>query len=122
MKNFISWFEIPALDISRAMNFYGKVLDIELELTDMHGIQMAFFPMDGQNVSGALVSGPDYAPSEKGVMIYLNAGDDLQPFLDRAEQAGGQIYVPKTEISPEMGYFAIFRDSEGNTMAFHSNN
>lgn len=107
--------------MARAMKFYGNVLEIELEITDMQGIQMAFFPMDGQNVSGALVAGPDNSPSAGGILVYLNAGDDLQPYLDRAADAGAHIIVPKTEISPEMGYFAVFSDSEGNTMAFHSN-
>jgi predicted enzyme related to lactoylglutathione lyase len=28
--------------------------------------------------------------------------------------------VPKTEINPEIGYFALFIDPEGNKMGLHS--
>ena len=33
---------------------------------------------------------------------------------------GGQIIVPKTEMGPEMGFFAIFSDTEGNKLGLHS--
>jgi predicted enzyme related to lactoylglutathione lyase len=32
--------------------------------------------------------------------------------------AGGQIIVPKTEISPEYGFMAVFIDTEGNRIGF----
>jgi predicted enzyme related to lactoylglutathione lyase len=34
--------------------------------------------------------------------------------------AGGKIVAPKTEISPEHGYMALFIDTEGNRVALHS--
>jgi uncharacterized protein len=40
--------------------------------------------------------------------------------LDKVEAAGGKIVVPKTEISPEHGYMAVFLDTEGNRIALHS--
>jgi hypothetical protein len=36
------------------------------------------------------------------------------------EEAGGYIVMPKTIISEEDGYFAIFIDSQGNKLALHS--
>jgi predicted enzyme related to lactoylglutathione lyase len=83
---------------------------------------MAFFQTDGSNVSGALVQGEDYSPSKEGALVYLNGGDNLGNVLDKVEKAGGKAIVPKTRISPEMGYFAIFFDSEGNKIALHSIN
>jgi len=50
----------------------------------------------------------------------LNGNPDVQIILDRIEAAGGQILVPKTEISPEYGHMAVFLDSEGNRIALHS--
>lgn len=120
MKNFISWFEIPSTDFTRAVKFYKQVLGIEITEIDMHGTKMGLFPGDGKNVSGAIVNGDDYKPSGDGVMIYLNAGEDLQPTLDRVKKHGGTVIVPKTMISPEMGHFAIFLDPENNKMALHS--
>jgi len=44
----------------------------------------------------------------------------VQVVLDRIEKAGGKIIVPKTQISPEHGYMAVFIDTEGNRIALHS--
>ena len=38
----------------------------------------------------------------------------------RVEAAGGTVYQPKTQISPEHGYMAVFIDTEGNRVALHS--
>ncbi|MES2679502.1 MAG: VOC family protein [Bacteroidota bacterium] len=120
MKNLINWFEIPAKDFNRAIGFYKGILGLEIQEADMFGSKMGFFPSDGKNVSGAIVKGDDYAPSMEGVTIYLNGGEDLQTILDKVENSKGKIIVPKTQISPEMGYFAMFIDTEGNKLALHS--
>ena len=120
MENLINWFEIPATDCSRAVSFYKAVLGLEIEETEMFGTKMGFFPTDGKNVSGAIVQGEDYKPSADGVVAYLNGGNDLQNVLDKVEINNGKIIVPKTQISPEMGYFGMFIDTEGNKMAVHS--
>lgn len=83
---------------------------------------MGFFPSDGTNVSGAIVLGEDYIPVKNGVLAYLNGGSNLQVVLDKIEINHGMVLVPKTQISPEMGYFAMFLDTEGNKMALHSTN
>ncbi len=120
MENIINWFEIPATDIGRAIAFYNAILGTDIRETEMFGTRMGFFPTDGKNVSGAIVQGEDYAPSTDGVLAYLNGGKDLQEVLDRVTGNNGKIIVPKTQISPDMGYFGIFIDTEGNKMAVHS--
>ena len=120
MENLINWFEIPATDFSRAVSFYKAILGLEIKEAEMFGSKMGFFPTDGTNVSGAIVQGEDYQPSTDGVVAYLNGGDDLQTVLDKVESNNGKVIVPKTPISPEMGYFGMFIDSEGNKMAVHS--
>lgn len=120
MENLISWFEIPATDFSRAVSFYKSVLGLDIKETEMFGTKMGFFPSDGKNVSGAIVQGEDYKPSTDGVLVYLNGGNDLQTVLDKIEKNKGKVIVPKTQISPEMGYFGMFIDTEGNKMAVHS--
>lgn len=122
MDNLINWFEIPAADFNRSVKFYKQVLGADIEETEMFGMKMGFMPTDGANVSGAVVQGEGYTPSADGAVIYLNGGDDLQPMLGRVESAGGKVIVPKTQISPEIGYFAMFIDTEGNKMALHSKN
>jgi uncharacterized protein len=120
MENLISWFEIPAKDFKRAVGFYQGILGMEVHETEMFGTKMGFFPSDGKNVSGAIVQGEDYQPSAQGITLYLNGGNNLQPVLDKVGKNGGKVLVPKTQISPEMGYFAMFTDTEGNKLALHS--
>lgn len=120
MDNLVNFFEIPASDFTRAVGFYGGVLGVEINEAEMFGTKMGFLPSNGTNVSGAIVAGEDHKPSSDGVTVYLNGGEDLQVSLDKVEGAGGHVIVPKTQISPEMGYFAMFIDTEGNKLALHS--
>jgi predicted enzyme related to lactoylglutathione lyase len=122
MKNMINWFEIPVSNIDRATAFYANILDCELQQAEMMGMKMAFLPADESAVSGALVQGEDCNPSTSGALVYLNGGNDLQTTANRVEAAGGKLIVPKTQISPEFGFFALFIDTEGNRIGLHSMN
>jgi predicted enzyme related to lactoylglutathione lyase len=59
-------------------------------------------------------------PTGEGTLVYLNGGKDLRVVLQRVEPAGGKILQEKTLVAPDLGYFAIFRDTEGNRVALHS--
>lgn len=120
MKSYISMFEIPATDISRAINFYQALLDIKIEKMNVEGMQMGILPYQGQMVHGVIIQADGYKPSSDGVTMYLNAGENLQVVLDRVEKNGGQIILPKTAHADESGYFAMFLDTEGNKMALNS--
>jgi len=122
MKCYLSMFEIPATDISRAVNFYEALLDIKIEKMDVEGMQMGILPYEGQMVTGVIIQADGYKPSADGVLLYLNAGKNLQAALDIVDKHGGQIILPKTAHADESGYFALFIDSEGNKMALSSPN
>lgn len=120
MKSFVSIFEIPATDLSRAVEFYQEILAISIERMDFPGMEMGVFPYEEQIVTGVIMKGEGYQPAADGVTLYLNGGEDLQIILDKVEKLGGQIIIPKTPHADESGYFAIFLDSEGNKMGLHS--
>jgi predicted enzyme related to lactoylglutathione lyase len=122
MKSYISMFEIPATDISRAVNFYQAILDISIETMEVEGMQMGILPYEGQMVTGVIIKADGYTPSADGVTLYLNGGDNLQIILDKVEKNNGKIVMPKTAHADGSGYFAIFLDSEGNKMALNSPN
>ena len=122
-KNAVSWFEIPTANLDRAQKFYETIFQCSLVSMDLPNIKMRMFPMEDQmGVGGAIVdSGGFHKPSAiKGVLLYLNGNPDVQNVLDKIEAAGGKILVPKTQISPEYGYMAVFIDTEGNRVALHS--
>tara|TARA_R110002049_G_scaffold115795_7_gene267967 strand:+ start:2222 stop:2716 length:495 start_codon:yes stop_codon:yes gene_type:complete len=120
MKSHISIFEIPAMDISRAVNFYQVILGITIEKMEMPGMEMGIFPYEEQMVTGVIMKGEGYKPSADGVTIYLDGGDNLQTILDKVERNGGKIIVPKTAHADESGFFALFLDTEGNKLGLHS--
>ena len=124
MNNAISWFEIPSTDLDRAAKFYETIFGISMIPMDFSKIKMRMFPLDDMmtGVGGAIVdSGGFHKPSaSEGPLIYLNGNPDVQNVLDKVEAAGGQIVLPKTEISPEYGNMAVIIDTEGNRIGLHS--
>lgn len=123
MKKIVSIVEIPTADFARAAAFYQAILDITIENVEMDGILMGAFPSgDDEGVFVQLIHGTGYEPSANGAIVYLNGGDDLQVIADKIEVNGGKIIVPKTPIGPELGYFALFTDTEGNKLGLHSPN
>ena len=124
MKNAIAWFQIPVIDMERAVKFYGTILSANLKITDAMGARIAILPheREGGAVGGALYSGEGYTPSSKGTLVLLNAGDDLGVVLSKVEEAGGKVELPKTAIYGGNGFLARFIDSEGNRVGLHSKN
>lgn len=122
LNSHIALFEIPATDITRAISFYEAILDITIEKMEIPGMEMGVFPYENQAVSAVIMKGEGYIPSTDGVTVYLNAGDDLQVALDKVEENGGEILVPKTAHADESGFFALFIDSEGNRLGLNSPN
>ncbi len=122
LKSYVSIFEIPATDISRAIDFYQAILDITIEKMEFPEMQMGILPYEGQMVTGVIIKAEGYKPSANGVTIYLNGGANLQTILDKVEKNGGEIQVPKSLHADESGYYAIFIDSEGNKIGLHSPN
>ena len=122
-SNALNWFEIPAKDIARAKTFYEKVFSISMhDLGEMMGMKMMGFPAEMGNgkLSGALVQSQMHIPSETGPVIYLNANPSIQKIIDQIETAGGKVVMPKTQISPEIGFMAFFIDTEGNKLGLHA--
>jgi len=120
MQNSIHWVEIPTTNIERAVGFYNNLLSIEMKVMEVMSMKTAFFPHTAETQSGGcLMQGPNYIPSNKGTLIYLSAGENLQTALDRVDAAGGTIVLPKTSIGAN-GYMAHILDTEGNKVGLYS--
>ncbi|MEZ4796261.1 MAG: VOC family protein [Flavobacteriaceae bacterium] len=117
----VVWFEIPVSDMNRAKKFYETVFNIEINVVDFGGLLMGWFPDRGEvnGARGTLIKQESYIPSQEGTLVYF-ASENVQNELDRVEKAGGKIYQPKTQISPEHGFMGVFIDTEGNRVALHS--
>lgn len=120
--NMVGWFEIPVTNIERAKTFYDTVFGIRIQIQDFGGTLMGWFPFAEEKLgaSGSLIQNDAYIPSEtKGVLIYFSS-EDVNNEISRVEDAGGKIVQPKTQISPDIGFMALFIDCEGNRIALHS--
>ena len=119
----INWFEIPVSDFERAKKFYENIFEYQMPENTMGKARMGFLLYDFQNGGrgGAIVHYPElYTPSDNGTLVYLNCDPDLSVVLNRVENAGGSVLVPKTDIGNNLGFFAMIKDSEGNRVALHS--
>jgi uncharacterized protein len=122
-NNVVGWFEIPVVDMDRAVGFYEKLLGIDLVRHQMGPLEMAWFPFveGGMGASGSLVKSEFHKPSQEGVRIYFTApSGDVAVEAGRAAAAGGEVVLPRTLISDDIGYMAVIRDTEGNLIALHA--
>lgn len=119
-SNPVGWFEIPVNDMARAKAFYEHVLNVKLQPMNIGSLEMAFFPTrpGTTGASGALMKGEAFQPSKKGVQIYFTT-PDVDGTLQRLQEQGGRVVLPKTRIGP-FGFVASFEDSEGNRIGLRS--
>ena len=119
--NAINWFEIPVRDMARAVRFYEALLATSLKRESIAGSELAVFDYGDAATGGCLMGGakaPD--TSTAGTLVYLNAGEALDPVLARVEAAGGRVVTPKVQLPGEMGCFAHVTDTEGNRVGLHA--
>ncbi len=116
MTNRIVWFDVPASDLERAMNFYSKVLDVEIK-EEFPGV--AVMSHDKGTVGGCIFKSEEIQPSDQGALLYFNVNGRLDAAVALAEECGGTIKEPRHAIG-EFGHRALVIDSEGNRIALHS--
>jgi uncharacterized protein len=119
MAHQIVWCDIPVLDLNRAVKFYSAVLGAEVKRQEFPGTTVGILPHNDGEVGGCLFTSPDDRPSDKGLLIYLNANGRLEDAIAAASANGGKVLKGKHPIGP-YGSRAIILDSEGNRVALHS--
>ena len=109
MANQVSWFEIMGQDGAKLQQFYGDLFGWKVDASN----EMQYGMVEGAEggIGGGIGTSQD---GSRSVTLYVGV-DDLQAYLDKAEQAGGRTVVPVTEI-PNMVTFAQFADPEGNVV------
>jgi predicted enzyme related to lactoylglutathione lyase len=117
----LTWFEIPAGNLNRASSFYETILNQKLKREVMGPQELAVFEYEQwSGTGGCLIKNDVLTPTDRGSVVYLNAGKDLDAVLTRVEHAGGRIALGKTALPGDMGYYAHIIDSEGNRVGLHA--
>lgn len=115
------WIEIPASDIERAARFYGAVFDTSLDISSDEVRRTATITnTEATGVGASLTETAGFEPGEQGPLVYFLAEGAIEAMLERVKAAGGQVLIPRTSMGQDAGYFATFKDSEGNVLAFYS--
>ena len=117
-SNPVVYFEIPVIDIDRAIRFYKAVFHFNFEKDNIDNNEMALFPFAHENagISGALAKGEIYKPTKDGVLIYFKT-ENIDETLKLVTSNGGQILYSKTDNG--IGLVAEFEDTEGNRIALY---
>jgi uncharacterized protein len=108
MTNPIAHFEIMGRDAIRLQAFYVGVFDWKLSPPMPEMGNYSLFDSEGQGIGGGIGEG------DPRVTVYIQV-DDLQSYLERVIQAGGQLLMPATQATDTVT-IALFADPEGNTI------
>lgn len=119
MANQIVWCDIPVVDLDRAVKFYSAMLGQPVKKQDFSGMTVGILPHNDGEVGGCLFTSAEEKPSDKGVMIYLDANGRLDEAIAAVTANGGKVVQAKHPIGP-FGFRAVVLDSEGNRVALHS--
>lgn len=112
MAHHIDWIEFVSTDNKALSEFYAKVFGWKMQ-SFMPGYD-TWMPESGPG-GGFRENCPEGTPQ---TVIYVNVSDIDKALHDVAE-AGGKVVVPKTEIAPEVGWSAFFKDPSGNIVGLH---
>ncbi len=113
MDRTIVHFEIPANDPAKLSQFYSKLFGWAFE--KFPGSEMEYWLIktrakdDSVGVNGGMAKKMD---SNQRPLNYVLV-ESVDDFSKKITQLGGKILMPKEEI-PNMGWFAIAQDPEGN--------
>ncbi len=121
MRATVSHFEIPARDLVRAARFYREVFGWQVEplrweghpYFTVRGASGEASPSGKEGIDGGILQAE--AGADHPLLVIHVADASLDDCLQRGVAAGGWLDRPPHAVG-SMGWFARFRDSEGNMM------
>ncbi len=119
MKPNIVWFDIPAVEIDRAIRFYSAVLGAPVVKELVGETPLGWLPTPDGDRMGCVCVAKGFRPSADGVMIYLSVSGRLEDAVAAVRAHGGTVQTDIHSIAP-YGFRAEVLDSEGNCIALHS--
>ena len=106
--------EIPAANAEAAGKFYQELFGWKIHRAEEFDYTMW---EDGSGYGGGFNKVSDENPVGQ-VLVYIDS-NDIEADLKKAEQLGGAVVTPKTEI-PGTGWYGVFKDPTGNVLALYT--
>ncbi len=99
-------FELGVKDLEKARKFYKEMFEWEYDWNDE--VKYGMVEPDSGPAGGIMLA---EGPMPSYVTIYIEVAN-VDEYLQKAENLGGEIRVPRTEIQGG-GVFGVFSDPEG---------
>ena len=106
VKHSVCHFEWSSTDLERTREFLNGLFDWDLK--PYGDDYMVFDPPEGP---GGGIMKVDKVEPGKSPFIYIEV-EEIDPYLERAQELGGEIDVPRTEIPS--GWYAHVKDPDRN--------
>lgn len=110
-----SWFELMTSDVDSAKNFYSNLFGWNTEDMSMGDMNYTVVKIGDEGLGGIMHTPPqaEGVPPNWGVYVTV---DDVDATSRKAEELGGKILVPPTDI-PTVGRFCVLQDPQGATIS-----
>lgn len=113
--NSLCWNELMVRDVEQAKAFYGKLLGWAYETMPMGDFDYTVLKVGERSNGGMMaMAGPMWEGVPSHWMVYF-AVADADAICKKAEEAGGKVCVPPTDIP--VGRFAVLNDPQGGTFS-----
>ena len=113
-KRNIVHIEIPAAKSADAASFYGDLFGWDIQ----HDEGFDYTMFSGGNIGGGFTHVGENNTQVGDVLVYIGS-DDIEADLKAIAAKGGSVVMPKMEIEG-VGWFAVFKDPTGNTLALYT--
>src|SRR5215217_3972912 len=113
-KRNVVHIEIPAEQAQSASQFYETLFGWKMQHVPEYDYTMW---EDGSGYGGGFNKVSEHTPVGQ-VLVYIDS-DDIEGDLKKIEELGGSVVTPKTDI-PGTGWFGVFKDPTGNTLALYT--
>ncbi|MBD3382168.1 MAG: VOC family protein [candidate division Zixibacteria bacterium] len=112
----ICHLEIHAPDLEKSAKFYTEIFNWKVDVGVMPDYALW---QDTHGGAGGFSTAGE--PNTTQNYFYLKV-EDMEAMLAKLRDAGTEILSDKTQISPEHGYIALFKDPGGNIIGLWSQN
>jgi hypothetical protein len=106
-----SWFELMTTDTDSAKKFYSNLFGWDTEEMPMADMNYTMVKVGEEGLGGIMSTPPQAEGSPPNWGVYVTV-DDVDATARKAEELGGKILVPPTDI-PNVGRFSVLQDPQG---------
>ena len=113
--NRVSYFNLVVDNVEKTKEFYEKTLGWKFVKWEGLMEYWGIITGEGQGIDGGL------SPRSEGKFNQMTIDvENLDEMVKTIVENGGEIITPKMEI-PKVGFFAAFKDKEGNSFGLMEN-